>query len=70
MVRIEICPGFKLVTLGNIVACNLGAITPNAYTFVSHDPKKARESAMAGDEEMPPPVAYFQSNPPPVAFSA
>jgi hypothetical protein len=56
IVRIETCPGFKLVTLGNIVACNLGAITPNPYTFVSHEPKKTRESATAGEDEMPPPV--------------
>jgi len=33
MVSVDTCPGFKLVTLGNIVACSLGAIAPKAYTL-------------------------------------
>ncbi|HLC10371.1 MAG TPA: hypothetical protein VJL56_00825 [Candidatus Bathyarchaeia archaeon] len=33
IVSVDICPGLRLVTLGNTVACNLGATTPNAYTL-------------------------------------
>jgi len=33
IVSVDICPGLRLVTLGNTVACNLGAIAPNAYTL-------------------------------------
>ncbi len=33
IVSVDTCPGFKLVTLGNIVAFSVGAIAPKAYTL-------------------------------------